>query len=122
MFYVSFIDDFFLGVFHRHLQAVMAYLLVTVKQKERDRSAAFIAIGFVAVAVETDIKPHLPKIMEVVRASMVVKETGSGKRRLEPSLFGCITLLGEKLVCQASLVYVDLSTTSIFRIFRTNLF
>ncbi|CAA9998750.1 unnamed protein product [Nesidiocoris tenuis] len=77
-----------------HLPSVMGYLLGTVRQKEREKSAAFLAIGFIAVAVETDILIHLPKIMETVRASMTNRETGSGKKRLEPALFGCVTLLG----------------------------
>ncbi|KAL1122375.1 hypothetical protein AAG570_003780 [Ranatra chinensis] len=77
-----------------HLNAVMVYLLSTLRGRERDRSAAFITIGYIAVAVEMNIMSHLPKIMDVIRANLPNKDTGSGKKRLESALFGCITLLG----------------------------
>ncbi|XP_065216693.1 serine/threonine-protein kinase mTOR isoform X2 [Planococcus citri] len=79
-----------------HLNASMVYLLSTLRSKDRDRSLAFTTIGLIAVAVEENIKPHLPKIMEVIRASLPSKE-GSTKKRmpnLDPSVFICITLLG----------------------------
>uniref|UniRef100_A0A224XHF0 Serine/threonine-protein kinase TOR n=1 Tax=Panstrongylus lignarius TaxID=156445 RepID=A0A224XHF0_9HEMI len=77
------------------LKAVMVYLLSTVRSRERDRSAAFLTIGYIAVAVEMSIQPHLNKIMDVVRTSLPTREgAGSGKKRLEPALFACVTLLG----------------------------
>lgn len=51
----------------------MVYLLSTLRGKDRDRALAFTTIGLIAVAVEEDIKPHLPKIMEVIRASLPSK-------------------------------------------------
>lgn len=51
----------------------MVYLLSTLRGKDRDRASAFITIGLIAVAVEEHIKPHLPKIMEVIRNSLPSK-------------------------------------------------
>uniref|UniRef100_A0AAU7B991 Serine/threonine-protein kinase TOR n=1 Tax=Pyrrhocoris apterus TaxID=37000 RepID=A0AAU7B991_PYRAP len=76
-----------------HLSGVMLYLLTTVRSRERDKSGAFLTIGFIAIAVKIKIKPFLPKIMEVIKTSLTSRDTGSGKRRLEPAIFGCITLL-----------------------------
>lgn len=76
-----------------HLSAVMVYLLTTVRSRERDRSAAFLTIGFISICIKNKIKPYLQKIMEVVRHTLQSRETALGKRRLEPAIFGCITLL-----------------------------
>ncbi len=51
----------------------MVYLLSTLRGKDRDRASAFITIGLIAVAVEENIKSHLPKIMEFIRASLPAK-------------------------------------------------
>lgn len=53
-----------------HLNASMVYLLSTLRGKDKDRASAFITIGLIAVAVEEHITPHLPKIMEFIRASL----------------------------------------------------
>nr|CAD7429912.1 unnamed protein product [Timema monikensis] len=80
----------------RHLAASMQYLLGSLRGREKDRCTAFTTIGLIAVAVEDDIKPYLPRIMEVIRVSLPSKETPSKKRgtSLEPAVFVCITLLG----------------------------
>lgn len=49
----------------------MVYLLSTLKGKDRERGAAFIATGLISIAAEENIKPHLPKIMELIRASLL---------------------------------------------------
>ena len=51
----------------------MQYLLSSLRGREKDRSTAFITIGLIAVAVEDDIKPYLPRIMEVIRVSLPAK-------------------------------------------------
>ncbi|XP_043266889.1 serine/threonine-protein kinase mTOR isoform X2 [Venturia canescens] len=79
-----------------HFRETLTYLLVTLKGREKDRYAAFMTIGLIAVAVEDSIKPYLPKIMEVIKSSLPSKETPNKKRStpLEPAVFICITLLG----------------------------
>lgn len=76
-----------------HLSGVMLYLLTTVRSRERDRYGAFLTIGLIAIAIKGKIQPYLSKIMEVIRNSLPSRDTGSGKKRLEPAIFGCVTLL-----------------------------
>lgn len=77
-----------------HLKESLAYLLLILRSREKDRYAAFTSIGFIAVAVEDAINPYLPKIMEVIKSLLPSKETPSKKRTsLEPAVFVCITLL-----------------------------
>ena len=56
-----------------YLPDTMLYLLSCLK-RDRERSAAFQAIGLLAVSVQQDINPHLPRIMEVIRASLPSKD------------------------------------------------
>jgi FKBP12-rapamycin complex-associated protein len=51
----------------------MQYLLSSLRGREKDRSTAFTTIGLIAIAVEDDIKPYLPRIMEVIRLSLPAK-------------------------------------------------
>lgn len=51
----------------------MAYLLGSLR-RERERYNVFNAIGLLAVAVKLDIKPYIPKIMEVIRSSLPAKD------------------------------------------------
>ncbi|XP_076166943.1 serine/threonine-protein kinase Tor isoform X1 [Ptiloglossa arizonensis] len=79
-----------------HLKESLAYLLMTLRSREKDRYAAFTTIGFIAVAVEDSINPHLSRIMEMIKSLLPSKETSTKKRgtSLEPAVFVCITLLG----------------------------
>lgn len=56
-----------------YLSETMAYLLGSLR-RERERYNVFNAIGLLAVAVKLDIKPYIPKIMEVIRASLPSKD------------------------------------------------
>lgn len=51
----------------------MGYLLGCLRGRERERPAAFISLGLLAVAVGPAIKKYLPKIMEVIKASLPTK-------------------------------------------------
>lgn len=51
----------------------MGYLLSCLRGRERERPAAFISLGLLAVAVGPAIKKYLPKIMEVIKASLPTK-------------------------------------------------
>ncbi|KAL7287805.1 hypothetical protein TKK_0018180 [Trichogramma kaykai] len=79
-----------------NLLECLTYLLMNLRGREKDRTVAFATIGLIAVAVGEDIKPYLPKIMEVIKMSLPSKETPSKKKSsiLEPAVFICITLLG----------------------------
>lgn len=79
----------------KHLKNIVNYLLSTLKGKEKDRSIAFITLGFLAVAVEKNIDKYIVQIMEVVKASLPQKDVPTKKKCvMDPSVFMCITLLG----------------------------
>ncbi|XP_034935910.1 serine/threonine-protein kinase mTOR [Chelonus insularis] len=93
-----------------YLREILNYLLLALRGREKDRNAAFMTIGLIAVAVGDAIKPYLPKIMEVIKSSLPAKETPNKKRSasLESSVFICITLLGYAVKSGISPVIKDL--------------
>ncbi|GFS99131.1 hypothetical protein TNCV_822521 [Trichonephila clavipes] len=56
-----------------YLNETMSYLLGCLK-RDRERYNAFNAVGLLAVAVKLDIKLYIPKIMDVIRASLPSKD------------------------------------------------
>lgn len=54
----------------------MDYLLACLR-RERERSQAFLSIGLLAVAVGEPMIPYLPRVMEVIRASLPSNSTPS---------------------------------------------
>lgn len=80
---------------NNHLTSTLNYLLSTLRGREKDRNAAFITIGLIAVAIDDEIKPYVPKIMEMVKLALPNRETPNKKRvMMDPSVFMCITFLG----------------------------
>lgn len=87
----AFDKDFFLK---RYLNGTMLYLLMCVRSREKDRNMAFITLGLMAAAIENDIKTYIPRIMEVIKQALPVRDSQSKKRMwVDPSIFACITLL-----------------------------
>lgn len=83
---------------NNHLKAVVNYLILTVKSKEKERNLAFVTLGYIAVAVEKDIAPFRTRIVDVITVALPPKETPSKKKiGVDPSVFMCITLLGHAL-------------------------
>uniref|UniRef100_A0A0P4VNQ8 Serine/threonine-protein kinase TOR n=2 Tax=Scylla TaxID=6760 RepID=A0A0P4VNQ8_SCYOL len=76
-----------------YLSATMGYLLTCLRGRERERPAAFISLGLLAVAVGPAIKKYLPKIMDVIKASLPTKDTPSKKRSVEPAVYVCVSLV-----------------------------
>lgn len=87
-----------------HLSICMSHLLMSLKSREKDRGAAFITIGLIAVAVEDAIEPYMERILEVIKMALPKGDT-SGKKRMmiDSSVFKCITFLGHAL--KVSLVF-----------------
>lgn len=55
---------------------------------------AFTTLGLMAAAIESDIKVYIPRIMDVLRQTLPVRDSQAKKRVLiDPSIFACITLL-----------------------------
>lgn len=51
----------------------MCYLLGCLK-KEKERTAAFQALGLLVVAVRTEIQPYLSKVLEIIKAALPPKD------------------------------------------------
>lgn len=52
----------------------MAYLMACVR-RERERYTGFQAVGLLAVAVGSDVRPHLKKIMNIIKQCLPSKDT-----------------------------------------------
>lgn len=51
----------------------MGYLLGFLK-KEKERTAAFQALGLLVVAVRAEIQPYLSKVLEIIKAALPPKD------------------------------------------------
>lgn len=57
----------------QYLSDTMGYLLGCLK-KEKERTAAFQALGLLVVAVRAEIQPYLSKILEIIKAALPPKD------------------------------------------------
>lgn len=57
----------------QYLSDTMGYLLGSLK-KEKERTAAFQALGLLVVAVRVEIQPYLAKILEIIKAALPPKD------------------------------------------------
>ncbi|XP_076064565.1 serine/threonine-protein kinase Tor isoform X2 [Oratosquilla oratoria] len=80
---------------HNFLSQTMNHLLTCLRGREKERSKAFITIGLMSLAVgyQEAIKKHLPKVLEVIKASLPTKDTPSKKRSVDPAVYVCISLV-----------------------------
>ncbi|CAG9788845.1 unnamed protein product [Diatraea saccharalis] len=79
----------------KYLNSTMHYLLVSLRSREKDKNMAFTTLGLMAAAIENDIHNYIPKIMEVIKQALPLRDTQSKRRVwIDPSIFACITLLG----------------------------
>ena len=58
----------------------MLYLIACLR-RERERPAAFRAVGLYAIAVQGEIKRHLSNVMTVIKASLPTREALAKKSR-----------------------------------------
>ncbi|XP_065362288.1 serine/threonine-protein kinase mTor [Calliphora vicina] len=78
----------------KYLNICINHLLMVLKSKEKDRNIAYITIGYIAVAVESNIDKYLKTIMTAVKAALPPKDaTSKRKAAIDPAIFACITLL-----------------------------
>ncbi|ORZ30937.1 armadillo-type protein [Catenaria anguillulae PL171] len=82
------VASFNASAFELYLSRFMTHLIAQLK-RERDRSAAFIAVGKVALAVESSMKDFLEDVIKVIRESLMLK----GKARNEAPVFQCVSML-----------------------------
>jgi len=78
----------------KYLQTCVSHLMQILRGKEKDRTVAYITIGYMAVAVQSAIEVHLSSIMTSVKVALPSKDlTSKRKVPVDPAVFACITLL-----------------------------
>ncbi|XP_002042098.2 serine/threonine-protein kinase Tor [Drosophila sechellia] len=78
----------------KYLQTCVSHLMQILRGKEKDRTVAYITIGYIAVAVQSAIEVHLSSIMTSVKVALPAKDlTSKRKVPVDPAVFACITLL-----------------------------
>ena len=63
----------FIHCVDQYLADTMGYLLGCLK-KEKERTAAFQALGLLVVAVRAEIQPYLSKVLEIIKAALPPKD------------------------------------------------
>ncbi|KAH8412631.1 hypothetical protein KR009_003909 [Drosophila setifemur] len=78
----------------KYLKTCVWHLMQILRGKEKDRTVAYITIGYIAVAVESAIETHLSGIMGSVKVAFPAKDSASKRKvPVDPAVFACITLL-----------------------------
>lgn len=91
----AFNKDFFLK---KYLSSTMHYLISSIRSREKDRNMAFTTIGLMAAAIESDIKNYMPRIMDVIKQALPLRDTQTKKKVwIDSSVFACITLLASSV-------------------------
>ncbi|VVC87256.1 unnamed protein product [Leptidea sinapis] len=78
----------------KYLNSTIHYLLSSIRSRDKDRNMAFTTLGLLAAALEGEIRNFIPRIMDVIKQALPVRDTQTKKRIwIDPSIFACITLL-----------------------------
>uniref|UniRef100_H3B8U3 Serine/threonine-protein kinase TOR n=1 Tax=Latimeria chalumnae TaxID=7897 RepID=H3B8U3_LATCH len=83
----------------QYLLDTMNHLLGCLK-KEKERTAAFQALGLLAVAVRAEIQPYLQKILEIVKAALPPKDFAHKRQKaiqVDATVFTCISMLARAM-------------------------
>uniref|UniRef100_A0AAQ4QZI1 Serine/threonine-protein kinase TOR n=1 Tax=Gasterosteus aculeatus aculeatus TaxID=481459 RepID=A0AAQ4QZI1_GASAC len=83
----------------QYLSDTMGYLLACLK-KEKERTAAFQALGLLVVAVRTEIQPYLTKILEIIKAALPPKDFAHKRQKtmqVDATVFTCISMLSRAM-------------------------
>lgn len=81
-----------------YLEGTMMYLFSTLGGRDKDKAAAYITIGLIAVAVGKPMfdtqSEYLTKLMHSIKQALPSKEATIRKRtKIDPSVLKCVTLL-----------------------------
>uniref|UniRef100_A0A8C7T9D6 Serine/threonine-protein kinase TOR n=1 Tax=Oncorhynchus mykiss TaxID=8022 RepID=A0A8C7T9D6_ONCMY len=83
----------------QYLADTMGYLLGCLK-KEKERTAAFQALGLLVVAVRAEIQPYLTKILEIIKAALPPKDFAHKRQKtmqVDATVFTCISMLSRAM-------------------------
>lgn len=83
----------------QYLQDTMNHLLSCVR-KEKERTVAFQALGLISVAVRSEIRCYLPKILEHVKTALPPKDFAHKRQKtmqVDATVFTCISMLARAM-------------------------
>ncbi|XP_040286249.1 serine/threonine-protein kinase mTOR isoform X4 [Bufo bufo] len=83
----------------QYLPETMSHLLSCVR-KEKERTVAFQALGLISVAVRSEIRAYLPKILEHVKVALPPKDFAHKRQKsvqVDATVFTCISMLARAL-------------------------
>ncbi|XP_075136061.1 serine/threonine-protein kinase mTOR isoform X5 [Leptodactylus fuscus] len=83
----------------QYLPDTMSHLMTCVR-KEKERTVAFQALGLISVAVRTEIRVYLPKILEHVKAALPPKDFAHKRQKsmqVDATVFTCISMLARAM-------------------------
>ncbi|XP_036113118.1 serine/threonine-protein kinase mTOR isoform X2 [Molossus molossus] len=83
----------------QYLQDTMNHVLSCVK-KEKERTAAFQALGLLSVAVRSEFKIYLPRVLDIIRAALPPKDFAHKRQKamqVDATVFTCISMLARAM-------------------------
>ncbi|XP_075980092.1 serine/threonine-protein kinase mTor-like isoform X2 [Anticarsia gemmatalis] len=78
----------------RHLKSTINHLITFLRGREKEKAMAFTTLGLICVAVENDVHGYLPRIIEIIKLTLPLKDTPKKRNGSDTPLFNCVTLLG----------------------------
>ncbi|XP_030025999.2 serine/threonine-protein kinase mTOR [Manduca sexta] len=78
----------------RHLKSTINHLITFLRSREKEKAMAFTTLGLICVTAEANIEQYLPRIIEIIKITLPLKDTPKKRNGIETPLFNCITLLG----------------------------
>ncbi|XP_029141485.1 serine/threonine-protein kinase mTOR [Protobothrops mucrosquamatus] len=83
-----------------YLPDTMSHVLSCVK-KEKERTAAFQALGLLSVAVRSEFQVYLPKVLEIIKGALPLKDFTHNRRQksmqVDATVFTCISMLARAM-------------------------
>ncbi|XP_075459599.1 serine/threonine-protein kinase mTOR isoform X2 [Ascaphus truei] len=83
----------------QYLPDTMSHLLGCVR-KEKERTVAFQALGLISVAVRSEIRTYLPKILEHIKLALPLKDFAHKRQKsmqVDATVFTCISMLARAM-------------------------
>ncbi|MEE6485217.1 hypothetical protein FKM82_014211 [Ascaphus truei] len=83
----------------QYLPDTMSHLLGCVR-KEKERTVAFQALGLISVAVRSEIRTYLPKILEHIKSALPLKDFAHKRQKsmqVDATVFTCISMLARAM-------------------------
>uniref|UniRef100_A0A8C8SCR5 Serine/threonine-protein kinase TOR n=1 Tax=Pelusios castaneus TaxID=367368 RepID=A0A8C8SCR5_9SAUR len=83
----------------QYLPDTMNHILSCVK-KEKERTAAFQALGLLSVAVRSEFQAYLPKVLEIIKAALPPKDFAHKRQKsiqVDATVFTCISMLARAM-------------------------